>query len=82
MLIASTIMACVLGCSSDPYMIHDSTDDSNAANGLSNEIFYRKPMADHRKDKRWEFYYKHCQLDYDVDRPYVSKRAYACNDAF
>jgi hypothetical protein len=64
-------------------MIPDSTDNSNAEGAaLGSDIFYRKPMQDHRKDKNWEFYYKHCEIDSDVDRPYVSKRTYACTDAF
>jgi hypothetical protein len=72
----------LVGCSNGPYMIPDSTDNSNAAGAaLNNDIFYRKPMQDHRKDKQWEFYYKHCELD-DEGRPFVSKRSYACTDAF
>jgi len=81
-LFVSMTVCSLLGCSSEPYMLPDSTDGSNADGAaFGGDIFYRKPMTDHSKDKKFEFYYKHCDID-DDGRPFVSKRTYACSDAY
>src|SRR5579863_7766257 len=79
----TTFWVLLAGCASgEPYMMPDSTDSSRARpEALGNDIFYRKPMQDHRNDKKWEFFYKHCSLD-DDGLPFIPKRAFACSDAY
>lgn len=74
-----------LGCASNqPYYLPDS-DDVSAAPGQAfagDGMLYRKPMPDHRDDKQYQFFYKNCWVDNENGLPFVSKRVYACNDAF
>jgi hypothetical protein len=73
-------------CSSAPKRYYFPESDANskadAAAYSADGMFYRKPVQDHRDDKKWEFYYKQCSLAQDVDVPFTSKRDYTCSNAF
>ncbi len=76
------VMLTLLGCANEPYMMPDTSDDANAPReALDADMFYRKPIPDHRTDKKWEFYYKHCSVE-DDGKAFVSKRTFACTDAY
>lgn len=75
----------MLGCASEPYMLSDSYEDASSAPGdafAGEGMLYRKPMPDRRGDQPHQFFYKNCWVDNDNGLPYISKRVYACNDAF
>ena len=71
------------GCASEPYMLPESDTLSQApgeaftADGMN----FRKAMPDHRGDRKWEFYYKHCSED-DGKFFFSKTSAYSCSDPF
>lgn len=76
----------IVGCaSSEPYMLAEPDDNASTAPGAAYSgegMLYRKPMTDHRNDKQYQFFYKNCWVDNENGAPWISKRVYACNDAF
>jgi|GEM_PF-1539075 hypothetical protein len=72
------------GCaSSSPYMLPESDGASQAPGAAftADGMNFRKEMPDHRNDRSWEFYYKHCSPE-DGKFFFSKTDAYSCSDPF
>jgi hypothetical protein len=61
----------ITGCASAPYMLPEPEGGDTDP-----PMTFRKAMPDHRSDKPWDFYYKHCAMTGDSE--YFSATSYDC----
>lgn len=84
-LLITLALTTFFGCASQgPHFLPDSDDTSSAPGAAfaGEGMLYRKSMPEHSDDQSHQFYYKNCWVDNENGLPFVSKRVYACNDAF
>lgn len=76
------LMLGLVGCSSAPYMLPESDTESEAPGEAfaADSMMFRKEMPDHRDQKKFEFYYKHCSMNGDEE--FFSKTSYDCTGPY